>query len=159
MPQAAMPTAYPPVTSLAEAHDLVSHFGEVMDTLLGCIEAETSLVRAGKLSEVAQLEPRKAELARLYVAATQRLTASKAYLGQALPDLLKALRARHDNFRALLQIKMTVLATAHAVSEGIMRGVSEEISRKSSPQVYGASGRTNAPNPRYAAPLTVSRML
>ena len=159
MPQAAAPTAPPSVASLAEAHDLVSHFSEVMDTLLGCIETETSLVRAGKLSEVAKLEPRKADLARVYVAATQRLTASKAYLAQALPDLLKALRARHDNFRALLQINMTVLATAHAVSEGIMRGVSDDIARKDSPQLYGATGRASAPNPRQATPLTVSRNL
>ena len=159
MPQAAAPTAPPPVASLAEAHELVSHFSEVMDTLLGCIETETSLVKAGKLREVAKLEPRKADLARLYVAATQRLTASKTYLAQTLPDLLKALRERHDNFRALLQINMTVLATAHAVSESIMRGVSDDIARLDAPQVYGASGRASAPTPRRATPLTVSRVL
>ena len=51
------------------------------------------------------------------------------------------LRQRHDLFHALLQINLTVLATAHAVSEGIMRGVHEEVTRKSVPQTYGASGR------------------
>ncbi|MDQ2079931.1 hypothetical protein RA307_07050 [Xanthobacteraceae bacterium Astr-EGSB] len=157
MPQAA--TAYPPITSVTEAHAVVSHFSEVMDTLLAFIDEETGLVRAGKLSEVARLAPRKADLARLFVADTERLKASKDFLSGTLPDLLASLRERHGTFRSLLQVNMTVLATAHAVSEGIMRGVSEAVTKKSSPQVYGASGRAVAPNPRHAQPLTVSRSL
>jgi hypothetical protein len=157
MPQTA--TAYPPVTSITEAHDLVSHFTEIMDLLLGFIEDETRLVREGKLSEVARLETKKAHLAQLYVADTERLKASKPFLASALPDLFHAMRERHDNFRALLQINLTVLATAHAVSEGIMRSVSEEISKNTAPQVYGASGRAAAPSRRNAQPLTVSRVL
>jgi hypothetical protein len=92
MPQIA--TAYPPVTSITEAHDLVSHFSEVMDTLLGFIEEETRLVREGKLSEVARLEARKADLARLDVADSERLKVSKPFLVDTMPDLLKALRDR-----------------------------------------------------------------
>jgi hypothetical protein len=72
---------------------------------------------------------------------------------------LEALRLRHDAFRALLQINLTVLATAHAVSEGIVRGVSAEMAQKSAPQTYGASGRANVPKRSAAAPLAVSRML
>lgn len=152
-------TAFPPLTTIEEAHELIAHFSDVMDTLLGFVEEETRLVRAGKLSEVATLEPRKADLARLYVTDSERLKASRLFLIAKLPDLFEALRGRHDNFRALLQINMTVLATAHAVSEGILRGVSDQITKKSAPQVYGASGRATAPSSRYAAPLTVSRML
>ena len=55
------------------------------------------------------------------------------------------LRQRHDLFRAVLQMNLTVLATAHAVSESIMRGVSAELARKATPQAYGASGRATAP--------------
>jgi hypothetical protein len=64
-----------------------------------------------------------------------------------------------DQFRALLQKNMVVLATAHAVSEGIMRRLSGDLARKAAPQVYGASGRTTAPNPRNGRPLAVSRSL
>jgi hypothetical protein len=59
----------------------------------------------------------------------------------------------------VLQINLTVLATAHAVSESIMRGVSEELARKAQPQAYGASGRAMAPAKGNAPPLTVSRVL
>ncbi len=54
---------------------------------------------------------------------------------------------------------MIVLATAHAVSEGIMRRLSGELARKASPQVYGATGRAAAPNPKHGRPLAVSRKL
>jgi hypothetical protein len=69
------------------------------------------------------------------------------------------LRERHGLFRALLQINLTVLATAHAVSEGIMRGVSAELARKATPQAYGASGRATLPSAAALQPLTVSRVL
>ena len=42
-------------------------------------------------------------------------------------------------------MNLTVLATAHAVSESIMRGVSAELARKATPQAYGASGRATRP--------------
>ena len=148
-----------PVASPEEARELVAHYNEVMDTLLQMIEEETELVRAGRLRDAARLADDKAALARLYVADTARLQASKAYLMATLPALLDGVRARHDTFRSLLQINLTVLATAHAVSEGIMRGVSEDITRKSSLQTYGASGRQNVPPPRTSQPLTVSRVL
>ena len=57
--------------------------------------------------------------------------------------------------RALL----TVLATAHAVSEGIIRGVSGELARKQAPSTYSASGRAQAPSTKTSPPLAFSRSL
>ena len=148
-----------PLASHADAQQAIDHLSAIMDGLLELVEEETRLVRAGKLSDVTRLEPSKSELARHYIADVTRLKASQPYLEQTLPAALDALRARHDRFRALLQINLTVLATAHAVSEGIMRGVSNEINRKSMPQTYGASGRQTTPTTRHAAPLTLSRAL
>jgi hypothetical protein len=54
---------------------------------------------------------------------------------------------------------MIVLATAHAVSEGIVRRLSGDLARKAAPQVYGASGRATVPNPKQGKPLAVSRVL
>jgi hypothetical protein len=64
-----------------------------------------------------------------------------------------------EAFRTVLQRNMIVLATAHAVSEGIVRRLSGDLARKAAPQVYGASGRTAAPNPKQGKPLAVSRVL
>lgn len=158
-PAQTRPAAPRPVAAPGEAKELIGHYNEVMDTLLEVIEQETELVRAGRLREAAQLERHKSELARLYMVDTARLQASRPYLAEAVPHLLDGLRARHETFRSLLQINLTVLATAHAVSEGIMRSVSDEVTRKTTLQTYGASGRRNVPPPRHAQPLTVSRSL
>jgi hypothetical protein len=148
-----------PVATPEDADALAAHFIEVMDTLIGVVQEETELVRGGRLSAAAKLEQPKGDLTRLYIADVLRLRSSMSYFAHTLPDTLKKLHKRHDTFRALLQINLTVLATAHAVSEGIVRGVSGELARKSAPQTYGASGRANAPGPRAAQPLAVSRML
>jgi hypothetical protein len=58
-----------------------------------------------------------------------------------------------------VQKNMIVLATAHGVSEGIVRRLSGELARKASPQVYGASGRATAPNPKHGRPLAISKTL
>jgi hypothetical protein len=148
-----------PVRTAAEADALARHFVEVLDMLLGVVQQETELVRAGRLGAAAQLAPTKTDLTRLYVADTLRLRANQKELARIAPDMIEALRRRHDEFRALLQMNLTVLATAHAVSEGIVRGVSGELTRKAAPQTYGSSGRATAPSPRAAQPLAVSRSL
>ena len=63
------------------------------------------------------------------------------------------MRERHAAFQTLLQKNLTVMATAHAVSEGIIRGVSGEIARKRAPSTYGATGRASAPAPSTSQPL------
>ena len=148
-----------PVTTVAQAQELAAHYVEVMETLIGVIQQETDLVREGRLAQATKLAEPKADLARHYIADTLRLRANQARVAALVPDTLGALKKRHDTFRSLLQINLTVLATAHAVSEGIVRGVSGEMTRKSSPQTYGATGRASAPDPRAAQPLAVSRML
>jgi hypothetical protein len=152
------PSAPAPIANTAEAGALATHFTQVMDALVEMVEEETRLVRAGRSREAAQMETSKGDLARLYMADAARIKESRSYFGQHAPDLLKDLQDRHDRFRAILQMNMTVLATAHAVAEGLVRGVSGELARKSSPQTYTASGR-NAAAPRTASPIAVSREL
>jgi hypothetical protein len=44
----------------------------------------------------------------------------------------------------MLQVNLTVLATAHAVSEGIVRGVNAEMQRRNIPNTYTAAGQRAA---------------
>ena len=148
-----------PITNAAEGQLLVQHLLDVMDALLGTVEEETALVRAGKLAEAAKLEAAKTELSSMYIADTARIKASQVYLNRATPAMAKDLRQRHHLFRAVLQMNLTVLATAHAVSESIMRGVHAELARKATPQAYGATGYATAPSAGAMQPLTLSRVL
>jgi hypothetical protein len=59
----------------------------------------------------------------------------------------------------MLQVNLTLLATAHAVSENIVRSVNAEVQRRNVPNTYTAAGRRAAPGPRHVRPLSVSRSL
>jgi hypothetical protein len=144
------PAPIPTATTAAEARKLAEMLMEVMSALLGLIERETELVRAGKLREAQAFEPQNA---------VAQLKASQKYLAQTTPELLTTLHRHHDVFRAMLQINLTVLATAHAVSESIVRGVNTEIQRRNIPNTYTAAGRRAAPGPRHMTPLAISRSL
>jgi hypothetical protein len=148
-----------PIQSSAEAAQLIARLGEILESLLHIVEEETELVRAGKVGQASQLETRKAELAGQYHAATERVKANTKFLAEHVPAQLDELRRRHEMFRPLLQINLTVLATAHAVSQSIIRGVAGEVTRKAAPMTYGMSGRPNALGPSAAKPVTLSRTL
>jgi hypothetical protein len=137
----------------------VRHLLAAMDALVATVEEETAFVRAGKLKEAAALEATKADLARLYVADNAQVKANLAVISHEVPDLLAVLRKQHQEFSALLKINLTVLATAHAVSEGLIRGAAAEVARKTAPQTYGMSGRPTAPPRGVAQPVSVSRTL
>jgi hypothetical protein len=147
------------ISSAAEAASVVAHLTDVMEALLNLVEDETAFVREGRLGEVQRLEPAKAALARDYIADTTQLEANRTFLSQVLPDVLDDLRRRHDRFRALLQVNLTVLATVHAVSESIVRGVNTEMQRRRLSHGYTSAGHSASPNPRQSMPLTVSRSL
>lgn len=155
----AKPTPAKPISTPAEARKLAEELMEVMSGLLAIIERETELVRAGNIREAIRLEGDKGALSRRYMVAVESLKNAQKYLSQVSPELLATLRRHHDTFRAMLQINLTVLATAHAVSEGIVRGVNTELQRKNIPSTYTASGQRTAPGPRNITPLSVSRSL
>ena len=143
----------------AAARKLAEDLMDAMSALLGLIERETELVRAGKVREAMTLESQKQELSRRYVGAVSQLKASQAQLAKSAPELLSTLHRHHDAFRAMLQVNLTVLATAHAVSESVLRGVNAEIQKRNVPNTYTAAGRRATPGPRHITPLAVSRSL
>jgi hypothetical protein len=143
----------------ADAETLMGRLMQAMDSLLAMIEEETALVRAGHLREAALLGQTKGDFARSYVTDMTRLAISRAALAKAAPEKVDAFRRRHAQFHDLLRTNMTVLATAHAVSEDIIRGVSGELARKAAPQTYGATGRPAALGASAVQPLAISRSL
>jgi hypothetical protein len=147
------------ISTPAEARKFAEELMHVMSALLGVIERETELVRAGHVREAMKLAEEKSGLSRRYTLALELLKSAQNSLAQLSPELLATLRRHHDTFRAMLQINLTVLATAHAVSEGIVRGVNAEIQRRNIPNTYTAAGQRATPGPRHITPLAVSRSL
>jgi uncharacterized protein YicC (UPF0701 family) len=146
------------IASEAEAKAVLTEIARLMTELCDIVEEETALVRSGRLTSAARIAKRKGDLARDFVAYATRVRASTRFLSRHTPKMLEALRQQHEQFRTRLQINLTVLATARAVSEGILRGVSNELARRSTVQTYGASGR-RLDAARTGAPIALSRSL
>jgi hypothetical protein len=153
------PTLEAAITSEAEATAALIAIRRLMGELCDIVEEETALVRAGHLTAAAKVAERKSELAGAFMARAVRVQASVRYLSRTTPQLFDELRRQHEEFRAKLQINLTVLATARAVSEGILRGVSNELARRSTVSTYGASGRREDPAGRAVIPIAMSRRL
>jgi hypothetical protein len=147
------------ITTKADAEHAIAQIADLIEQLRGVVEQETELVHAGKVRNAAALGSTKSELATRLFTAGEQLKANAKFLRQAAPAGTAALRGLQEAFRTVLQKNMIVLATAHAVSEGIVRRLSGDLARKAAPQVYGATGRAVAPNPRNGKPLAISRVL
>ncbi len=147
------------MTAPAQTQNVMSDLSATMDEIVQIVEQETALVRAGRLAEASSLQSAKTDLANRYYTGARQLRTMVEGLPAHDAPALADLKRKHETFHALLKINLTVLATAHAVSEGIMRGVSDELARKAAPSTYGATGRANVPGAGAAQPLAVSRVL
>ena len=148
-----------PISTAVEAERAIANLNSIMDRLIETVEEETERLRAGRLRDAIELDEAKVELARAYAAESERVKSAKAIIAKSLPAALEALRKRHEVFQRLLQKNLTVLATAHAVSEGIIRGVSGELARKQAPSTYGASGRASPPSSKSSPAMAFSKRL
>lgn len=154
-----MSAAQAPIASVAEAERAIEALRAVIDRLAQILNEETAHLREGRMRDALALEPAKRELGQAYAAAAARIKAAGPLIARTLPKLIEPLRRRHAELQQLLQTNMTVLATAHAVSEGIIRGVSGELARRRTPSTYGATGRAVTPGARASQPLALSRTL
>ena len=105
-------TGKPPhrIETAADGERLIRHLADVLEALLGIVEEETELVRAGRISRAAKLETRKAELCGLYLGAAERLKANSAFLGANL----LALQTRQ-------QLSTTALSLATQSDQNVLR--------------------------------------
>lgn len=148
-----------PMTSKADAEGALDDLTTLFRDLSSVLQQETALVHAGRVRKAAEIEQTKKVLAGKFYTLGERVRANAKFILQSVPERCAALKSAQEELRTVLQRNMIVLATAHAVSEGIVRRLSGQLARKASPQVYGATGRTVAPNPRHGRPLAVSRTL
>ncbi len=148
-----------PIATAAEAESLIDELTALIEKLSSLLQQETALVRTGRVRSAVAIEPVKKELAGRLYTVSERAKANAKLIARVAPARCAALDKVQEAFRAVLQKNLIVLATAHGVSEQIVRRLSGELAKKASPCVYGASGRAVAPNPKHGRPLAVSRTL
>ncbi len=143
----------------AGARHFAAGLKQLIEQLAGVLQEETTAVRAGRLREAAAFEARKSELAGRYFGAAVRLKAHAREIARLAPDALRDIKSATAGLQPMMQMNLTVLATAHAVAEGLVRGVAEEVAKQSAPTTYGRYGRPTAPAARKAEPVALVRTL
>lgn len=144
------------VTGPAEARGLIEDIGATMAALEKILTVETEHVRVGRISEGLADESRKSELTSAYLRGLEALKANAVALARFAPAALEELKTRHAEFARAIETNQIVLATARAVSENLVKGISNELSRAQAPQGY-APGRAQSAYGSKSAPLLVSR--
>ncbi|SIQ22885.1 MULTISPECIES: hypothetical protein [unclassified Bosea (in: a-proteobacteria)] len=151
----------PRVSGAADARALIEAVLEALGALSHLVGEETELVRAGRLPEAMQREPRKTELAGIYMRGVEQVKLNAVALARFAPELVKRLKDSHLAFQLLIETNQIVLATARAVSESVIRDLASDANKPMRAAGYGPTASVGAglyarPN---AGPLVVSRRL
>jgi hypothetical protein len=132
-----------------------------MAALEAVLADEAAHVRAGRLREgLAAAEP-KAGLAAAYMQGLEVAKANAVALKRFHPEGVETLRSAHRRFTAAVEANQTVLDSAKAVSESLIKSLAEEIARAQMPASYGRQGPAPSPYGRgvRSGPLVLSRNL
>lgn len=151
----------PRVAGAADARALIEAVLEALGALSHLVGEETELVRAGRLPEAMQREPRKTELAGIYMRGVEQVKLNAVALARFAPELVKRLKEAHLAFQLLIETNQIVLATARAVSESVIRDLASDANKPMRAAGYGPAASVGAglyarPN---SGPLVVSRRL
>ncbi|WP_293798269.1 hypothetical protein [uncultured Bosea sp.] len=151
----------PRIADALSARALVEAVLEALGALSHLVGEETELVRAGRLPEAMTREPRKTELAGIYMRGVEQVKLNAVALARFVPDQVKRLKDAHLAFQGLIETNQIVLATARAVSESIVRDLAADANKPMRANGYGPAATVGAgvfarPN---SGPLVVSRRL
>lgn len=150
----------PRVAARGEAEQLVSDVLALMDDLERVLETETAAVRLGRIREGLANDVRKGDLAARYMTGLEAVKANALALARLAPEALERLKGAHARFGRVVQTNQTVLATARAVAESLIKTLADDLARASRPQVYGATGAmAGSPRAPRGEPLMVSKRL
>ena len=140
-----------------DAERLVASVLATMGELETVLANETAHIRVGRIRDGLAEEARKSELASAYMRGLEAVKANAIALARFAPEALDRLKAAHAGFGRAVETNQTVLATARAVSESLMKGVAEEMNRLSRPQGYSPAGPPA--RPVISEPLVLSKTL
>jgi hypothetical protein len=140
-----------------EASRLVKGMLATMQELEKVLQTETAFIREGRIREGLSDETRKTELSSAYISGLESVKSNAIALARYMPDGLEQLKSAHVHFGEVVETNQIVLATARAVSESLVKGISDELSRLNTPQTYGRRGGNGGFQPIRPEPLIVSK--
>lgn len=156
-----MPTAAERLASLDQlpAADLCGLAQATLDTLVGILNQETVLMRAGHAKAASELTADKTRLAQDYMGLARAVQRQLARLKLEAPTRIAALQASHERLAMQMAENLRVIATARSVTEDLLTDVAEAIAARDRPRTYSANGQVGGAAPRTAAGVSINRAL
>jgi hypothetical protein len=141
------------------ANDLCRIVLSTLDRLVAILNEETVLLRAGRAREASELTAEKTRLAQDYMGFARSVQRQLPRLRAEAPEMIDAMKVRHEQFATQMAENLRVIATARAVTEDLLTDVATAINAKSRPKTYGASGTVNSTPAAPAAGVSINRAL
>lgn len=142
-----------------EPQELCERAGSALSELIGVMNAETTLLRAGKLADAAQLTLRKARLAQDYVHAARQVQDQAAAIRAAAPEAAERLRESHAALATQLAENLRVLASAKSLTENLIGDVARRVGAAAVPSTYSGDGASASGSATGARGIAVNRAL
>lgn len=156
-----MPTAAERLASLDQlpAADLCDVAQTTLDSLVGILNQETVLLRAGRARASSELTAEKTRLAQDYMGLARAVQRQVDRLKREAPTALATLQASHERLAMQMAENLRVIATARSVTEDLLTDVAEAMAARERPRTYSANGIVGGNAPRPAAGVSINRAL
>ncbi len=138
--------------------DLIGETTRCLVALVEAMNAETTLLRAGRYREATPHAAEKTRHAQDYAALSRAVQRRLPRLRDEAPALVDQLRSGHESFATQLAENLRVIATARTVTETLLGDVAASLGRGTRTQTYGATG-TIAGGGAPARGVSVNRAL
>ena len=138
-----------------QAEDLCNRVLQTSAELIGVLERETELLRSGDTQSINSLIARKTSLSTTMMKDMTTVNANASYISEVVPQQIELLKDQHTSFQRSLPVNQDALGAVKAISENLLRTISQAAgSTRSGPETYGrgAAMATNA----EARPTAVS---
>jgi flagellar biosynthesis/type III secretory pathway chaperone len=139
------------------ATDLCGIALSTLDRLVGILNEETVLLRSGRLQDAGKLTEQKTQLAQDYMGFARSVQRELPRLKREAPQMIEAMRVRHEQFATQMAENLRVIATARAVTEELLTDVAQAMSASARPKTYGASGQMSGQPPLAATGVSINR--
>jgi len=141
------------------AEDIFNRTNQALTELVDVMNRETTLLRAGKLKEAGALSAEKASRAQDYTVLARAVQRATPRLETEAPEMLRALRGRHESLATQMAENLKVLAISRNLTETLINDVAAAAAKTQSPQTYSAGGAVAAKPPQSAKGLSLNRAL
>jgi flagellar biosynthesis/type III secretory pathway chaperone len=151
--------AQPDLAAAIEPARMCERAASALSELIEVMNEETMLLRAGRLSDAAQLTVRKARLAQDYVQAARQIQDQAAAIRAAAPEAAERLRQSHAALATQLAENLRVLASAKSLTENLIGDVARRGGAAAVPSTYSGRGATVSGAGAGARGIAVNRAL